>query len=168
MHLSGHGNFVGDGLRDEPSEVERARILQLRNSRGDLGELESPAVLRTHRSLLVFRSDLVVLCDRQTDYHVGRRIIFQLLCDGRVQKRPLRETGTKLEPVEDDRVVCIDMFHNLGANKDGLDGGLDEAAVVVEAICDDFLLCGPNHGRRSAEQKVGGLVELRLRVHERC
>ena len=67
MHLSRHGNFVGDGLRDGPSEVERARIFQLRDARGDLGELESPAHLGTYRSLLVFRGNLVVLCDWETD-----------------------------------------------------------------------------------------------------
>jgi hypothetical protein len=67
VHLSGHGNFVGDGLRDGPTEVERARILQLRDYRADLGELESAASLRTYRSLLVFRSDLVVLRDWETD-----------------------------------------------------------------------------------------------------
>ena len=65
-HLFWQCNFVGKRLRNKPAEVERARILQLRDSCGDLGELESPAVLRTYRSLLVFRSDLVVLCDRRT------------------------------------------------------------------------------------------------------
>jgi hypothetical protein len=48
-------------------EVERARILQLRDSRADLRELESAANLRTHRSLLVLRGDLVVVCDWETD-----------------------------------------------------------------------------------------------------
>ena len=66
MQLTGHGNVVGESLRDGPTEVERARILQLRDSRGDLGELESPVILRTYRSLLVFRSDLVVLRDGRT------------------------------------------------------------------------------------------------------
>jgi hypothetical protein len=108
--LAGHGNFVGDGLRDGPTEVERARILQLRDAFGDLGELESPAILRTHRSLLILLSDLVVLCDGQTDYHVSRWIVGHPLCHGGVQKRPVRETWAKFEPVEDDGVVSVEML----------------------------------------------------------
>ena len=66
VHLSGHG-FVGYSLRNKPAEVERARVVHLCDSRGDLGELESAAILRTYRSILVFRGDLVVLRDRQSD-----------------------------------------------------------------------------------------------------
>jgi hypothetical protein len=152
VHSLGHGNFVGDSLRDGAIEIERAHILQLRDSRADLGELESPAILRTYRSLLVFRGDLVVACNGQADGQVGRWIVCHPLCDDRVQKRPLRESGAKLEPVEDDRVVSIHMFHNLAADKDGwIPVGLEEAAVVVEAVCDDLLWRGPNDGRSSSK-----------------
>ena len=89
VQLSGQCNFVGESLRDGPTEVERARIPQLSDSRGDLGELESPAVLPTYRSLLGFRSDLSMVRDWQIDYHVGRWIVYNLLCNDGVQKRPV-------------------------------------------------------------------------------
>ena len=63
-HLFWQCNFVGKRLRNKPAEVERARILQLRDSCGDLGELESPAVLPTYRSLLIFGGDLQSTLDR--------------------------------------------------------------------------------------------------------
>ena len=115
FQLFGQCNFVCDGLRDGPLELERARILQLRDSRGDLGELESPAVLRTHCSLLVFRGDLVVLCDRQTDYQVGRRIVLHLLCDGLVEESPVGNPRC-LDSVEGDHLVRIDIMQQLTAN----------------------------------------------------
>jgi hypothetical protein len=81
----------------------------------------------------------------------------------------MRETSARLDPAEGNHLVSIHMFHNLGADPYGwIGGGLVEAGVEVEHMCSYRLWRGPNHGRRSPEQNVGRLVELCLRVRDRC
>ena len=169
MQLSGYGNFVGYSLRNKPTEVERARVVHFCDTRRDFGEPKGPAVLRAHGSGLVFRRDFVVVRDRHTDHHVGRRIICHPLCHGRNQKRPVREPGANVPSNEEDRVVSVDMLQNFVARHERrAHEGYIVAAVLVEHVRNNILWRGPNRGCSTSEQEVCRLVELCLGVHNRC
>ncbi len=70
MQLSRHGVRVRNSLRDEPAEIERARIFHLRDSRDGFGETERSAVFRTDCSRLVFPSEFFMLRNWDTAYNI--------------------------------------------------------------------------------------------------